>query len=77
MALCIREEDYQKLKQRSKGKVNEILQQIINEEIKLASKRVVKKLMDEFDLEEIEEALITSERPSYWEEAWEKLHKEG
>jgi len=77
MALCIREEDYQKLKQRSKGKVNEILQQIINEEIKLASKRVVKKLMDEFDPEEIEEALITSERPSYWEEAWEKLHKDG
>lgn len=75
MALCIKEEDYIRLKQKTKGKVKEVMHQIIDEEIKLASKRVVKKLMDEFDLNEIEEALLVS-RKDDWETAWERLSKD-
>ena len=76
MALCIREEDYQKLKQRTRGRVKEVLQQIIDEEIKLAAKRVVKKLLDEYDIEEVEEALFAPQsHVDDWEAAWERLSK--
>ena len=75
MALCIKEEDYKRLKQKTKGKVKEVMHQVIDEEIKLASKRVVKKLMDEFDLKEIEEALLVS-RKDDWEAVWERLSKD-